>query len=428
MNAYYVSAYISCKKNKLSMCSNYLLHVLLHFCRENVPLPSPDTWCCKEGCQYCRYLCPCCMRLALKKVQISLQLKCCWHCHNALRDEVLPTANVDSDYKKIESLLAKCELPEPTTLSGWPKWAPSILMPPKYEHTLPTTVQYLTMLQVITFKRLAFIRDSIVSVEVYAKVSDDEMKAYMWCLIQFNDDQQYSTKCSFDKELQLIPSTDSSQSFPQCTDPWPSPQADKITNKVFKETVKPALMYTAMRRVFDSPIQDGPNCLLKSSLPDYFSFLPKEFVIGRSTELSEKFTLEKLQLPDDHYIVLHMTESSSNGDSQITYFLVMKITGIKKCNVSFFLIFDYREYKKLQLPQGQLNCSLQVVDGVEIRETKEGKPKVSNFMSDNSIRDDDHPYSLAKVQVMTEGMLSKVVKNVGYSSFYSLSKHVDVNR
>ena len=280
-------------------------------------------------------------------------------------------------------------------------------------------------MQVVERKRLFSFgpdaRDGIVSVEVYAKVSDDEMKAYMWGLIQFSDDQRYSIKCSFDKELQLIPSTDP---FPQCTDP--SLQADKITNEVFKETVKPVLMYMAMKRVFDSLIQDGPNHLVKSSLPDYFSFLPKEFVIARSTELSEKFTLEKLQLPEHHYIVLHMTESSNSGDSQITYFLVMKITSIKQCNVSFFLIFiDYKEYKKLQLPQGRLNCSLQVADGVEIKETPEGKPKVSKFMSDYHI---DHPYSLAKVQVMIEGMLSKVMKNMGYSSFHSLSKHMDVNR
>ena len=95
------------------------------------------------------------------------------------------------------------------------------------------------------------------------------------------------------------------------------------------------------------------------------------------------------------------------------------------CNSHDCVDATYRWTNAQVLPL--LNCSLQVVDGVEIRETKEGKPKVSNFMSDYHTRDDDHPYSLAKVQVMTEGMLSKVMKNVGYSSFYSLSKHVDVN-
>ena len=250
------------------------------------------------------------MRLALKKVQISLQLKCCWHCQTALRNEVLPTANVYHDYKNIECLLAEGELPEPTTLSGWPNWSPNVILPPKYEHTLPTTVQYLTIMQVVAIKRLEFtdhkVRDGIVSVEVYAKVSDNEMKAYMWCLTQFSDDQQYLMEGSFDKvrikidkDLQLIRITDPSQSFSQCTDP--SLQADKIT-EVFKETVKPVLIYTALRRVFDSPEQDGPNHLLKNSLPDYFSFLPKEFVVARSTELSEKFTPEKLQLLEHHFI------------------------------------------------------------------------------------------------------------------------------
>ena len=369
------------------------------------------------------------MRLALKNVQISHQLKCCWHCQTALRNEVLPTANVCIDYKNIECLLAKGELPEPTTLSGWPNWSPNVILPPKYEHTLPTTVQYLTIMQVVAIKRLKFsddkTRDGIVSVEVYGKVSDNEMKAYMWGLTQFSDDQQYLIEGSIDKEIQLIPSTDPSQSFLQCTDP--SLQTDKIT-EVFKETVKPVSIYTALRRVFDSPIQDGPNHLLQSSLPEYFSFLPKEFVVARSTESSEKFTLEKPQLPEHHYIVLHMTESSNSGDSQITYFLVMKIKGIKKCDVSFYLIFiDYREYKSLQLPQGRLNCSLQFVDGVEIEETPEGKPKVKKFMSDSYIRNDNHPYPFTKVQAMIESILSKVMKNMGYSSFHSLSKHVAVN-
>ena len=122
-----------------------------------------------------------------------------------------------------------------------------------------------------------------------------------------------------------------------------------------------------------------------------------------------------------------MTESSTSGDSQITYFLVMKITSIKKCDVSFYLIFiDCREYKSLQLPQGRLNCSLQFADGVEIEET-EGKPKVRKFMSNSHIINDDHPYPLTKVQAMIESMLSKVMKNIGYSSFHSLSKHVDIN-
>ena len=220
------------------------------------------------------------MRLALKNVQISHQLKCCWHCQTALRNEVLPTANVCIDYKNIECLLAKGELPEPTTLSGWPNWSPNVILPPKYEHTLPTTVQYLTIMQVVAIKRLKFIddkvRDGIVSVEVYAKVSADEMKAYMWGLTQFSDDQQYSIEGSIDKELQLIRITDPSQSFSQCTDP--SLQADKIT-EVFKETVKPVLIYTALRKVFDSPEQDGPNHLLKILCLTILAFYPRNLLL-----------------------------------------------------------------------------------------------------------------------------------------------------
>ena len=81
----------------------------------------------------------------------------------------MPTANVYNDYKRIECLLAEGELPEPIALGGWPNWSPNVILPPKYEHTLPTTVQYLTIMQVVAIKRLEFIdKVGIVSVEVYA--------------------------------------------------------------------------------------------------------------------------------------------------------------------------------------------------------------------------------------------------------------------
>lgn len=381
------------------------------------------------------------MRLALNKVQITQALQCCWHCQNSLRDEPLLTnAYNRNHYKKIQSLIAEGELPEPTTLRGWVKWSPDILRPPQYEHTISATVQYLPIMQVVAVKRLTCIgpdaRDSIISAEVYAKVSDDEnlmLEAYMWGIIQFSDNQQYSTQCIIDKSLnflKLIPSTNPLQPFSQCTDTEVDPQqGENLTNEVFKEVVKPALLQhgnlaMAMTTVFDSPVPDGPKHLLKSSLPDYFSFLPEQFVIVRPTEALGKSPLENFQLPEHYYIVLHMTDISGSGE--ITYFLVMKTLGLEKCNVTLFLVFiEYREYKELQLTQGRLNCSLQVVDGVEFEETPEGKPKVNKFISE---KESIHPYPLTKVEPMVQEAVSKMMKNKGFSSLHSLSILVNLSR
>ena len=382
------------------------------------------------------------MRLALNKVEISQALKCCWHCQNTLRDERLPTSSVYNynHHKKIQGLIAKGKLPESTVLKGWIKWSPDILQPTQYEHTLPTTVQYLPVMQVVAVERLESIgrnaKNSIISAEVYAKVSDDEtlmLEAYMWSIIQFSDFQQYSTECVFDRslnQLQLIPSTNPLQSSSQCTDSEAySLQGDKITKEVFEKVVKPALLqqgYLAMRELFDSSIPDGPIRLLRSSLPDYFSFLPEHFVISRPTEVLVKSPLENIQLPEHYHIVLHMTDVSFSCtgacDSQITYFLVIKI---EKGDVTFFLTFiDYRKYKELQLTPGRLNCSLQFVDGVEIEEI-EGKPKVIKFMSDFHI---NHPNPLIKVQAMVEEAVSRMMQSKGYSSFRSLLTLMNVSR